>query len=101
MIALLLAAITLPVQIVCTNCNGVGYFEIDCPACKGAGLVKAPRITDVNRQNRERALKQAFGGDMIPCRECLRGLSSKGKKGTGKKKVTCKVCHGNKKIRAK
>lgn len=94
MIALIVAVSVLPVQIVCTNCNGVGYFEVDCPRCSGVGLVDPPRSTKFTRGAFDRMVN-----GKLPCPDCVRGLSRKDKKGTGKKKVTCKVCRGRKKIR--
>lgn len=94
MIAFLFAASVLPVQIACTNCNGVGYFEVDCPRCSGAGLVDPPRSTKITRGMIER-----MSNGKLPCPDCVKGLSRKDKKGSGKKKVTCKVCWGKKKIR--
>lgn len=87
----MLAAV-LPVQVACTNCNGVGYFEVKCPRCSGKGVIKNPRH-HFGSMNGVRA------DPFMPCPDCLRGLSSKDKRGSGKKKITCKVCYGNKKIR--
>ena len=93
MISLLVAASVLPLQIACTNCNGVGYFEVDCPRCAGAGLVDPPDSYKLTRGAVDRM------GKKLPCPACLRGMSSKNARGSGKKKITCKVCHGKKKIR--
>lgn len=100
MIASLFVLAALPVQIVCTNCNGVGYFEVPCSKCSGSGVV--------SKRVKRTMVRSSFAKDMsiyvnvdTPCPDCLRGLSSKGKRGTGKKKKTCKVCHGYKKIKVK
>ena len=98
MIALFVAASVLPVQIACTNCNGVGYFEVDCPRCSGSGSIHRRVKKSVTRSAYSKDYS-LFVNESVPCPDCIRGLSSKGKKGTGKKKVTCKVCRGQKKIR--
>lgn len=86
-------AAVLPVQVACTNCNGVGYFEVPCPRCEGRGWISPPKSTKLNMAAVHRM------GQQLPCPDCFRGMSSKDKRGTGKKKITCKVCHGKKKIR--
>ena len=88
----LVLAVSLPVQVVCTNCNGVGYFEVKCPRCEGRGVVE-------NSRHNFSSLKALRADPFSPCPKCLKGLSSKDKHGSGKVKVTCKVCRGNKKIR--
>lgn len=88
----LVLAVALPVQVACTNCNGVGYFEVKCPRCEGRGVVKNPR-------HNLSCLKSLRADPFVPCPKCIKGLSSKDKRGTGKNKVTCKLCHGKKKIR--
>lgn len=93
MITLILAAV-LPVQVACTNCNGVGYFEVKCPRCSGKGVVK-------NSRHNYGSMNGVRADPFVPCANCLKGLSSKGKKGSGKVKVTCKVCKGLKKIKVK
>lgn len=92
MIALFVAASVLPVQIACTNCNGVGYFEVECPRCAGRGRIQNPS---------GRVLKLPSGSltSTIPCPACVKGASRLDKTGTGKKRVTCKLCNGRKKIR--
>lgn len=96
MIASLLVAFVLPVKIACTNCNGVGFVDLPCARCAGAGLVDPPKSTKFTRGAFERWLN-----GKIPCPVCVRGLSSKGKKGTGKVRRTCPVCKGLKKIKVK
>lgn len=90
----LILAVALPVQVVCTNCNGVGYFEIKCPRCEGRGVISNPRGLGARVK-----LPNGTYTDKVPCPDCLRVASRADLKGTGKRKITCKVCHGNKKIR--
>ena len=93
MISLFLA-VALPVQVACTNCNGVGYFEVKCTRCDGRGVVRNPRGVGARVK-----LPDGRYTSNVPCPECLRGVSRADAKGTGKKKITCSVCHGKKKIR--
>lgn len=96
MIASLFVLAALPVQIVCTNCNGVGYFEVPCPRCAGKGLVNPPKSSKLTRGTFYRMIN-----GKLPCPDCIKGLSRKDMRGTGRKKETCKVCHGYKKIKVK
>lgn len=101
MIITLILAAYVPIHVVCTNCNGVGYFEVDCPRCSGSGLVtrrvkKSVSFGSVGSKN-----ASLYVNEDVACPDCTRGLISKGKKGTGKKKETCKVCKGLKKIKVK
>lgn len=93
MITLILAAV-LPVQVACTNCNGVGYFEVKCPRCEGRGLIPNPRGFGARVK-----LPDGSWTHKVPCPNCTHGAIRADSKGSGKKKVTCKVCRGNKKIR--
>lgn len=95
MIALLLAA---SVQIACTNCNGVGYFEYACPKCSGSGVV--------SRSVKKKLVSSIRSKDFyipsvenVACRECSRGSYSLHGKSTGKIRKNCPVCKGLKKIR--
>lgn len=93
----MLAAV-LPVQVACTNCNGVGYFEVPCPKCQGSGVtvrkVKKSVVRSVGFKNGSMLMDEE-----IACRDCSGAIYKIKGKGSGKKKITCKVCHGNKKIR--
>ena len=90
----LFLAVALPVQVVCTNCNGVGYHEIKCPRCEGRGAIPNPRGLHARVK-----LPDGSYTHKVPCPDCVRGASRSDSKGSGKKKITCKVCYGKKKIR--
>lgn len=92
----LLAASILPTLVTCTNCQGVGSIEYTCERCSGSGLVDPPKSFKLTRGSIDR-----LDAGKLPCPDCVKGLSSKSKKGTGKKRRVCKVCFGKKRIRAK
>lgn len=100
-LAALVFSAALPVQSVCcTNCNGVGSIEIDCPVCSGSGVV--------DQKVKKRVINCKYSKDIwatevvkVPCRACFRGAYKPTGKATGKKKITCKTCKGQKKIKVK
>ena len=95
-LAALVLAAALPVQSVCcTNCNGVGSIEVDCPVCNGSGFVKSTQMRKMNTQN----FMKIVVDNKVGCRSCCSGVYKPTVKGTGKKRVTCKTCKGQKKIK--
>lgn len=87
---MVIAAIAVSACVACTNCSSTGWVEIPCPKCSGSGLVVSTRA--VNGLSLPRS---------APCTACCKGLVTKDSKGTGKKRVTCKVCKGQKMIKKK
>ena len=98
-LAALVLAAALPVSdlIDCPDCNGVGSVEIACPVCNGSGLVKRTQMRKMNTQNWMKFVE----GNKVGCRSCCSGVYKPTVKGTGKKKITCKTCKGQKKIKVK
>ena len=101
-LAALVLAAALPVsdRIDCPDCNGVGSVEIACPVCNGSGVV--------DQKVKKRLLNCKYSKDLwttevvkVPCRACFRGAYKPTGKATGKKKITCKTCKGQKKIKVK
>ena len=85
-------------KIDCPDCNGVGSIEIACPVCSGSGVV--------DQKVKKRIAKSLYSKDLwatevvkVPCRACFRGAYKPTGKATGKKKITCKTCKGQKKVK--
>lgn len=85
-------------KIDCPDCNGVGSIEIDCPVCSGSGLVDK---TVKRKVASSVYTKDFFATEIVkvPCRACFRGVYKPTGKATGKKRITCKTCKGQKKIK--
>ena len=101
-LAALVLAAALPVsdRIDCPDCNGVGSIEVDCPVCSGSGVV--------DKTVKKKVVSSMYGKDVfgsevvkVPCRACFRGAYKPTGKATGKKRITCKTCKGQKKIKVK
>ena len=82
-------------KIDCPDCNGVGSIEIKCPDCNGSGLVMSTKMRKANTQN----LMKIAKSNKVGCRSCCSGVYKPTVKGTGKKRITCKTCKGQKKIK--
>ena len=81
----------LPARVSCTNCNSTGWVYLVCDKCLGKGVVPNPRKSRVLSRNR-------LTPPDLPCPRCFRGMSSSGKKGSGKIRRTCPLCKGQKKV---
>lgn len=82
----------LPARVACTNCNSTGWVYLVCDKCSGKGVVSNPRKLQFLSRSR-------LVPSEVPCPVCFRGLSSAGKRGTGKIRRTCPVCKGLKKVK--
>lgn len=81
----------LPARFSCTNCHATGWVYLVCDNCLGKGVVPNPRKSRVLSRTR-------LTPSDLPCPRCFRGLSSVGKKGSGKIRRTCPFCKGRKKV---
>ena len=81
----------LPARVSCTNCNSTGWVYLVCEKCSGKGVVPNPRKSRVLSRTR-------LTPSDLPCPRCFRGMSSAGKKGSGKIRRSCPICKGQKKV---
>ena len=84
----------LPARVSCTNCNATGWVYLVCDKCLGKGVVPNPRKSHVLSRTR-------LTPSDLPCPRCFKGLSSVGKKGSGKIRRTCPICKGQKKVNSR
>ena len=84
----------LPARVSCTNCNATGWVYLVCDKCLGKGVVPNPRKSRVLSRTR-------LTPSDLPCPCCFKGLSSAGKKGSGKIRRTCPLCKGQKKVNSR